>query len=270
VGKLWFLYLLRCGDGSLYTGVTTDLERRVREHNAGRGARYTAARRPVWPVGAWRCPDRSQAQRAEARLRRLSHAAKELLALAEKPFEGAAFCGPAQDRFCPRCGGPLEATLRPGAEAPQQVCATCGRVHYHNAKPCAGVLVVRGGQLLLVRRRIEPFKGHWDIPGGFLEETETPEAGAVREVREETGLEVRLTGLFGFYVDRCLYQEQVGVTLNAYFLGEVVDGQERAGDDAAELRWFSPDEIPSRIAFDHARLVLEEWVRRTKEAVRAA
>jgi 8-oxo-dGTP diphosphatase len=112
---------------------------------------------------------------------------------------------------------------------------------------------------LLVKRSIEPFRGCWDIPGGFLEADEHPRAGAVREVREETGLEVRLTGLFGFYMGRYSYGDEGDHCLNIYFLAEVVGGKERPNDDAVELAWFSPGELPEAIAFDHARQVLEDW-----------
>ncbi len=88
----WFLYALRCADGTLYAGVTTDLARRVAEHNAGRGARYTAGRRPVRPIAAWCFPDRGAAQRAESRFRRLPRARKLALAVQRLPFAGAAFC----------------------------------------------------------------------------------------------------------------------------------------------------------------------------------
>jgi putative endonuclease len=67
-----FAYILRCADGTLYTGWTTDLERRVAEHNCGRGARYTRARRPVRLVYAESCADRGAAMRREAALKRLS------------------------------------------------------------------------------------------------------------------------------------------------------------------------------------------------------
>jgi len=87
----WFLYVLRCADGTLYTGVTTNLARRVAEHNSGRGARYTAGRRPVALIAAWRFPDRGAAQRAEARFRRLSRARKLALTAQGLAFEGASF-----------------------------------------------------------------------------------------------------------------------------------------------------------------------------------
>jgi len=266
--QAWFLYALRCADGTLYTGVTTDLTRRVAEHNAGRGARYTAGRRPVTPVAAWHFPDRGAAQRAEAHFRRLSRARKLALIAQELSFEGMTFCrdecavgaSPARARFCPRCDGLLETLVCPEDNHPRQVCTVCGRVHYRNAKPCAGALVVHDGRVLLVKRAIQPYFGYWDIPGGFLEEDELPETGAVREVQEETGLEVRLTGLFGFYMDRYSYSDEGDYCLNIYFLAEVVGGQEHADDDAASLAWFAPDELPEEIAFDHVRVVLADWV----------
>lgn len=79
MGAPWYVYLLRCADGSLYAGITTDLARRLAEHNAGTGAKYTRARRPV--SLAWHEPaaDRADASRREYRVRTLSRAAKEVL-----------------------------------------------------------------------------------------------------------------------------------------------------------------------------------------------
>ena len=71
MGK-WKVYILKCSDGSLYTGITTDLARRVREHNSGNGAKYTRSRRPVAPVYSEDYPDRSSASREEARIKKLS------------------------------------------------------------------------------------------------------------------------------------------------------------------------------------------------------
>ncbi len=261
----WFLYALRCADGTIYTGVTTDLDRRVAEHNAGRGARYTRGRRPVHPIGAWQFPGRGAAQRAEARFRRLRRERKLALVGRRDPFAGADFCLPPREggvaRFCPRCGAPLETVVRPDDDRPRRVCTGCGRVHYRNAKPCAGAFVTRDGRVLLVKRAIPPYQGYWDIPGGFLEADEHPEAGALREVREETGLDIRLTGLLGFYVDRYTH----GATeddhcLNIYFLARVVGGRERPADDAAELAWFAPGDLPDEVAFEHAHVALADWV----------
>ncbi len=72
----WHVYILRCSDGSLYTGITTDLERRLDEHNGGRGARYTRARCPVVMVYREPCLDRSEASKREAAIKRTSRSAK--------------------------------------------------------------------------------------------------------------------------------------------------------------------------------------------------
>ncbi|HSH43032.1 MAG TPA: GIY-YIG nuclease family protein [Arenicellales bacterium] len=72
----WFVYVLRCSDGSLYTGVATDIERRLEEHNAGRGAKYTRGRTPVALVYRERCADRSRAQQREVLIKRMKRADK--------------------------------------------------------------------------------------------------------------------------------------------------------------------------------------------------
>lgn len=72
----WYLYVLHCCDGSLYCGITTDLERRLDQHNAGTGARYTRGRRPVSLARAWPCGDRSSALKSEAAFKKLNRSAK--------------------------------------------------------------------------------------------------------------------------------------------------------------------------------------------------
>lgn len=76
----WFVYLLRCADGTLYAGITTDLDRRLAAHNAGVGARYTRARRPVELIHTEPAADRAEASRREAAIKKLSRAAKLALA----------------------------------------------------------------------------------------------------------------------------------------------------------------------------------------------
>jgi 8-oxo-dGTP diphosphatase len=161
-----------------------------------------------------------------------------------------------QARFCVRCGAKLvrrkiEKRLRP-------VCPECGHIAFRNAKPAVGVLIERRGSLLLVRRERAPFKGYWDIPGGFLEEDEDAHDGAKREAREETGLRVGIDELIGVYHDK----NGGDHTLNLYYKAHVIGGREKAGDDADDLRWFELGEIPKRIAFPgHTRAVLRDWRR---------
>ena len=93
-GQPWYLYLLACADGTTYTGITTDPHRRLYEHNAGRGARYTATskRRPLRLLGVWRFPDQSSATKAELRFKQRRAARKRELAATRAPFRGASFC----------------------------------------------------------------------------------------------------------------------------------------------------------------------------------
>ena len=77
--KSWNVYVVECADGSLYTGITTDLNRRLNEHNSGKGAKYTKTRRPVRLRASWQFPDRSSASKEEARIKKLSRPNKILL-----------------------------------------------------------------------------------------------------------------------------------------------------------------------------------------------
>ncbi len=166
-------------------------------------------------------------------------------------------------QYCSNCGSKLN-ILEEG-ELESQTCLACGTTHYHNSRPCAGALVVQHDSVLLVKRGIEPFKDHWDIPGGFLQPGEHPEDGVRREVFEETGLEVRLKELHGIYIDQ--YDDDPRPTLNIYYLAEPVGGVPRPSSDAVELTWFTWDHIPERIAFAHAPRVLADWREKRLELI---
>jgi ADP-ribose pyrophosphatase YjhB (NUDIX family) len=160
--------------------------------------------------------------------------------------------------FCGFCGGPLGPLV-----GSRQDCAACGEPHYHDAKPCSAVLVLDdAGRVLLGRRAIEPARGLWDIPGGFCGPDETPEDCARRELLEETGCAVELTGFLGHVID--VYGEGGDHTLNALYTARIATGVPTAADDVAELRWFAPDQLPgeAELAFANTAEALRRLVGR--------
>lgn len=140
-------------------------------------------------------------------------------------------------------------------------CPECGFVAYASSKATAGALVEDDGRVLLARRALEPFKGRWDIPGGFLEEGEHPRDGLRRELREETGLEVEPLDFLGVWMDRYGGDSTAEATLNLYWTARAVGGEPKAADDVDDLRWFEPDELPQpgELAFENVPLVLAAW-----------
>ncbi len=113
-------------------------------------------------------------------------------------------------------------------------------------------------EIVLVRRANEPFKGHWAIPGGFVETGETVESAAVRETREETGLDVRLIELAGVYSDPD--RDPRGHTVTIVYLAHPVGGILKADTDAAEvIKTGNWDNFP--LAFDHLK-ILEDVLNR--------
>lgn len=150
--------------------------------------------------------------------------------------------------FCPKCGHPLEERRVDGHERLVCSSAGCGFIFYQNPKPCASALVLNEqNELLLVQRAVEPFKDYWDIPGGFLEAGESPEAGARRELAEETGLQIELTGLLGIFMDT--YDTTGESTLNVCYTATVSGGEARPDSDVKQLAWFPLEALPGEIAF---------------------
>src|SRR5262245_24962591 len=115
--------------------------------------------------------------------------------------------------YCSACGQPLP-------HFPPVTCPSCGAGHWSDPKPCASGLVTHEGRLLMVRRAHQPWLGHWDVPGGFCGTDEHPIATAEREVGEETGLAIRITGILGMWMDEYgppTAESPRKTTLNIYF-----------------------------------------------------
>lgn len=113
--------------------------------------------------------------------------------------------------------------------------------------------LMKGNEILLVKRGQEPFKGAWALPGGFVDPGETTEAAAVRELMEESGLKGEIVGLLGVWSDpeRDPRGHTVTVVYPMKVAGIIPVYDAAAGDDAVEARWFSFDALPE-LAFDHA------------------
>ena len=143
---------------------------------------------------------------------------------------------------------------------PRLRCEKCGWIYYRNPYPAAAAIIVRDGALLLVKRGIEPRMGMWGLPSGFEEYDETPQEAAVRETREETGLDVELAALFDVrYVsetDKCC----VLITYTAAPRDPAsIDDDLVAGDDAVDARFFPLDALPPDIAFVAHREIIEKY-----------
>ncbi len=115
------------------------------------------------------------------------------------------------------------------------------------------MILVEGGKVLLVKRGREPFKGEWAIPGGRIEDGETAEQCAKREMKEETGLDVELIGLTGIYSDPS--RDPRGI-IAAAWLVKRTGGTLRGGDDADEARWFPLDRLP-KLCTDHPKILAD-------------
>ena len=119
------------------------------------------------------------------------------------------------------------------------------------------VILDPGLGILLIRRGRPPFAGCWALPGGFVDLGETCEAACVREVREETGLEVSIVQLVGVYSDPS--RDPRGHTVSAVYLCRPVGGEASAGDDASDARWWR-DLTGVDLAFDHRQVLDDVWI----------
>lgn len=156
--------------------------------------------------------------------------------------------------YCRRCGHQMEKGRIGGRT--RLICPACSFVLYQNPVPGAGVLVEMEDGMVLIRRGHEPHKGRWALPAGFIEADESTAEAAIRECKEETGLDVELIELFG--VDS--FPEgltQSGIII--FYRARPVGGELRPGDDAAEAAVFAPDALPADVAFRTHRTVLARW-----------
>lgn len=157
--------------------------------------------------------------------------------------------------FCSHCGSDqLERSIPKGDNHYRIVCRNCHTIHYSNPKVVAGCLAVWKDEVLLCRRAIEPRKGFWNVPAGYLENGETVEEGAEREMWEEAEAEVNIRGVLAVY--SLPHVNQVYI----HFLADLKDKKFGIGIESLETQLFKEEDIPwEDIAFTSSTFALKKY-----------
>jgi ADP-ribose pyrophosphatase YjhB (NUDIX family) len=151
---------------------------------------------------------------------------------------------------CPACKSKL------GRDDNRVFCEACEFELYDNPAIATSIALIKDKKILLAKRRVEPQKGMWDILGGFVDAGESIEECAVREMKEEAGLNVEIEEYLGSMAD--VYGGRP--TTPVMFRVKSIDGHKKpiAQDDVEELRWFSLNEIPKNIAFENVKIIISK------------
>lgn len=159
-------------------------------------------------------------------------------------------------KFCQHCAGPITHHIPPGDDKLRYCCLSCDIVFYQNPNNIVGTLPYYGDQVLLCRRAIEPRKGLWTLPAGFMENGETSWQGAIRETDEEAGAQVTLAA-------DCLYTIFNLPNINQvylFFRAELGSLEFEAGVESLEVKLFREEEIPwQEIAFAVVKTTLKQY-----------
>ena len=164
--------------------------------------------------------------------------------------------------FCPVCRGALESRSLPDSHPARLVCTAWRFVFYLDPKLAVGTIITdEQNRVVLVKRAIDPGYGKWVFPGGYVDRGEEVRAAAVREAREETGLEVRLDRLINIYS----YAGRVPVIV--VYSATMMGGCLGCDDEGLEARFFEPETIPwEELAFRSTREALQEFLGLTRSS----
>jgi ADP-ribose pyrophosphatase YjhB (NUDIX family) len=161
-------------------------------------------------------------------------------------------------RFCPVCGSPFEPRVLRTGEPARLVCTSgaCGFVFYLDPKVAVGTVITRPNRdIVLVKRAIEPGYGKWVFPGGYVDRGEEVTLAAIREAREEAGLDVRLDRLIGIYS----YAGRTPIII--VYAATIVGGELVVDEEGLEARWFAPTALPwDELAFLSTREALRDFL----------
>jgi ADP-ribose pyrophosphatase YjhB (NUDIX family) len=158
-------------------------------------------------------------------------------------------------KFCSECGSPVRQGIPAGDDHVRHICDACGAIHYLNPKVIAGCIPVWGERILLCRRAIQPRKGFWTLPAGFMEQGETLSQAARREAMEEANTDVEIGDLYTLFSLPHISQ------VYAFFRARMIAERFFPGIESLETRLFWEEEIPwEELAFDTVRRALEHFV----------
>jgi 8-oxo-dGTP diphosphatase len=160
--------------------------------------------------------------------------------------------------FCPMCGADLELRSLKPSEPDRLVCVQCGFIFYQDPKVAVATIILDGNDhIVLVRRAIQPGYGKWVCPGGFVDRGEEVVAAAVREAREEAGVEIRIDRLLNVYS----YPGVAPVII--VYVATMTGGTLTCDDECLEVRLFASAEIPwDELAFSSTKEALTEFLRK--------
>ena len=165
--------------------------------------------------------------------------------------------------FCSNCGQKVSLQPVEGDERPRHVCNSCNTIHYQNPKIVTGCVPIFGNKVMLCRRAIEPRRGLWNLPGGFMENGETAQQGAQREVLEEAGIKVDIIDLHAIFNIPQINQVYI------IYLAAMPDLNYANGIETMETKMFEEKDIPwDEIAFSSSTFSLKKYFEDRKAGVR--
>ena len=158
-------------------------------------------------------------------------------------------------KYCNQCGSRVALRVPPGDHLARYVCESCGIVHYLNPRLVVGCVPELDGRILVCRRAIEPRRGYWTVPAGFLENGETLQQAAARESQEEALAQVEIGTLLA--VVHVLHAQQVHV----FFRARLASAQFGPGPESLEVELIRPEEIPwPDLAFPSTEFTLHRYL----------
>jgi ADP-ribose pyrophosphatase YjhB (NUDIX family) len=157
-------------------------------------------------------------------------------------------------KFCSECAQPISQSVPEGDNRLRYVCLNCDTIHYQNPRIVAGTLPTYQGQVLLCKRAIEPRKGYWTLPAGFMENGETTEEGALRETLEEANARIHNPHLYTMIAVPHISQVHI------FFHGELADLNFSSGPESLEVELFNEADIPwKELAFPTVSTTLRRY-----------